>query len=161
MVYCLYEADVHGTFHDTDPSQMTPEAWMICHHPVYHGDDDSVAVKALKPWHKWNHRPNRVSISSHITTIPVTLPIFQQPYPRQRQKISGSNRCIKGTFFPEPIFLSTFSCFSNLLIVRKIVGILNPSSLNWSTLMLLFGFSGQNFTIKFRRCNSESDILTD
>jgi hypothetical protein len=25
---------------------------MICHHPVYHGDDDSVAVKTLKPRQK-------------------------------------------------------------------------------------------------------------
>jgi hypothetical protein len=29
------------------PSRMTLEAWMICHHPVYHGDDDWVAVKTL------------------------------------------------------------------------------------------------------------------
>jgi hypothetical protein len=61
--------DAHGTFYDTDPSQMTPEAWLIFHHPVYHGNDNLVAVKAPKTWHKWNHRPNRVSMSSHITTI--------------------------------------------------------------------------------------------
>jgi hypothetical protein len=29
------------------------------------------------------------------------------------------------------------------------------------SLLILFGFSRQEFTIKFRRCNSESDILTD
>jgi hypothetical protein len=61
---------------------------------VYHGDDDSVAVKTPSPRHKWNHRPNRVSISSHIMAGIATLPTFQQPYPIQRKKIRRSNRCI-------------------------------------------------------------------
>jgi hypothetical protein len=68
------------TFHDTDPSQMT-----------HHGDDDSVAIKTLKP----SHMPNRVSIiSHHITTILATLPTFQQPYPKQKKKIRRPNRCM-------------------------------------------------------------------
>jgi hypothetical protein len=66
----------------------------ICHHSGYHGDDDSVAVKAPKPWHKWNYKPNRVSISSHITTIPATLPTFQLSYPRQREEIKRAHRCM-------------------------------------------------------------------
>jgi hypothetical protein len=96
MVHCLIVpwTDAHETFHDTNPSQITPEAWMICHHPVFHGDDDSVAVKMPKPWHKWNYRPSRVSISSHITTIPAILPTFQQYYPRQKEKIRRTNRCM-------------------------------------------------------------------
>jgi hypothetical protein len=83
---------------------MTPEAWMICHHPVYHGDDDSVIVKVRKPWHKWNYRPNRVRISSNFTTIPATQPTFQQPCPRQREKIRKTNRCMP----LYPIFHSIF-----------------------------------------------------
>jgi hypothetical protein len=59
---------------------------------VYHADDDSVGVKAPKPWHKWYQRPNRVRIFSHITTIPATLLTFQQPY--SKEKIRGTNRCM-------------------------------------------------------------------
>jgi hypothetical protein len=96
LVHCLIVpwTDAHGTFYDTNPSQMTPEAWMICHHPVYHGNDNSVAVKAPKPWHKRTHWLNRVSMSFHITTITATLPTYQQPYPRQREKIRRTNTCM-------------------------------------------------------------------
>jgi hypothetical protein len=92
MVHCLIVpwTDAHGTFHDIDPSQVTPEAWMICHYPVY-----SVTVNASKSMHKWIYRPKRVSISSHITTIPATLPTFQQSYPRQRKKIRKTHRCMR------------------------------------------------------------------
>jgi hypothetical protein len=47
MVHCLIVpcTDAHGTLHDTDPSQMTPEARMICHHPVYHPRPKHVSQK--------------------------------------------------------------------------------------------------------------------
>jgi hypothetical protein len=51
---------------------------------------------------------------------------------------------------------------ANILIVQLTVGFLYLSSLKYSkvSLLLLFGFSRQSFTIKFRRCNSDNDILT-
>jgi hypothetical protein len=47
----------------------------------------------------------------------------------------------------EPIFLSTFSCFSHLLVVPLIVNFLYLSSLQYSTvsLSLLFGFMPATF----------------
>jgi hypothetical protein len=54
-------------------------------------------------------------------------------------------------FRTEPISLSKFFCFSNILIVRLIVSFLHLSSLKYSTvfLLLLFGFSRQIFLLKF------------
>jgi hypothetical protein len=70
---------IHGPLSYSSVNRRTwiSQEWMICLHPVYHGDDDLVAVEVPKPRHKWNYRPNRVSISSHITTYPATLPTFQ------------------------------------------------------------------------------------
>jgi hypothetical protein len=78
MVCCLKVTltDTNGTFHDADLSLMASETWIIRHHLVYHKNDDSVVVKTLKPRKKYNHRQNKVSIFSHITTIPATLPTF-------------------------------------------------------------------------------------
>jgi hypothetical protein len=102
-------------FHDADLFQMTPEAWMICDD---HGDDNLVTVKMLKPRQKWNHRPNRVSISSHFITI--LAPLQKLPTALQRKKIRMSNRCMSfSTTSPTnwsarslPLTLFYIHCFS-------------------------------------------------
>jgi hypothetical protein len=94
MVYSLNASwtGAHGAFHDADPSQIT----LLRHDNVYDGSyayDHSIVVKTFKPRQKLNHTSNRVSISFHITTIQVTLPTIQQPYPIRRKKIRWPNRC--------------------------------------------------------------------
>jgi hypothetical protein len=114
-------------------------------------DDDSVAVKTLKSRQKWNHRPNRVSISSHITTILATLPTFQQPYPiyKGRKSEGQTGACHTMPFSPfanwsarslNPHVTKYISCDFILIVLQPPTGLLdfiyqrvspwsNPSSL--------------------------------
>jgi hypothetical protein len=133
IVCCLKEpwTDTNGTFHDADLSQMASEAWMIRHHPVYHKNDDSVAVKTLKPRKKWNHRQIKVSISSHITTIPATLPTFQQTLDKER-KVEGQTGAYHSMWFSTALpvnyehYSESTSCeFHNNYILQPSTGFLD------------------------------------
>jgi hypothetical protein len=72
---------------------------MIYHHPVFQGDDNSVAVKTIEPRQKWKHMSNRVSISSHITTSH-SANLFN---PRQRKKSEGRTDACHSMPFGQPV----------------------------------------------------------